>query len=71
MKQQVYQHHSERSFEEGNFIWETKQITKTRTKQLQHLTTTKYLVKWKNLTVVDSTWKDESFIQKNPQLIKH
>ena len=56
--------------EEGKFILESKQITKTRNKQLHSWDITEYLIKWKKLPVEDSTWEDESFIQKNPQWIK-
>ena len=32
MKQQVDQHHIQRSFEEGKIVWELDQIIETRTK---------------------------------------
>ena len=38
MKQHVNQHHSQKSFEEGNIIWELEQIIETMTKQLQNQT---------------------------------
>ena len=36
MKQQAYQHHSQRSFEEVKTIWNLEQIIETRTKQLRN-----------------------------------
>ena len=57
--------------EEGKVILEHKQITETKTKQLQNQVIIEYLINWKNLPVEDSTWEDDSFIQKNPQLNKH
>ena len=55
--------------DEGKVILEPEKISETRTKQLRNRVITEYLIKWKNLTVEDSTWEDESFIQKHPQLI--
>ena len=55
--------------EEGKVILEPEKIFETRTKQLRNRVITEYLIKWKNLPVEDSTWEDESFIQKHPQLI--
>ena len=55
--------------EEGKVILEPEKISETRTKQLRNRVITEYLVKWKNLRVEDSTWEDESFVQKHPQLI--
>ena len=57
--------------EEGKIILEPKTITETRTKQLQNLSISEYLIKWKNLPPEDSTWEDENFIQKHPELLKH
>ena len=57
--------------EEGNVILEPEQIMKTSTKQLHNQAITEYIIKWKILPVEYSTWEDESFIQKHPQLIKH
>jgi hypothetical protein len=55
--------------EEGKVILEPEKISGTRTKQLRNRVITEYLVKWKNIPVEDSTWEDESFIQKHLQLI--
>ena len=55
--------------EEGKVIQEPEKISKTRTKQLRNQVITEYLVKWKNLSVEDSTWEDES-IQKHPKITK-
>ena len=54
--------------EEEKFILEPKKISETRTNKLRNWVITEYLVKWKNLSVEDSTWEDESFIQKHPKL---
>jgi hypothetical protein len=45
--------------EEGKIILEPESITDTRIYQLR------------KLLVEDSTWEDESFIQKHPELLKH
>ena len=58
-------------FDERKVILEPKKISETRTKQLRNRVITEYLVKWKNLLVEDSTWEDESFVHKHPQLVKH
>eukprot|EP00253_Pinus_taeda_P018229 PITA_18229 len=104
MKQEVDQHHSERSFEvasrlhpvfhvsclkrvigdklpvqtvlleideEGKFILEPEAVTEIRTRQLRNRSISEYLIKWKNLSTKDSTWEDDNFIQKNPNLLKH
>ena len=55
--------------EEGKVILEPEKLSETRTKQLRNRVITEYLIKWKNLPIEDSTWEDESFIQKHPQLI--
>ena len=70
MKQQVYQHHSQRSFEEVKNICELEQIIETRNKQLQNQAITDYLIKWKNLPVVYLIGEDEPFIHMHPQLSK-
>ena len=67
MKQQVDRHHSLTIFEEGKIIWELEQIIETSTKQLRNQVI-ECLVKWKNLPTANSTWKDDAFIQKDPQL---
>ena len=61
MKQQEDQHRNERSFEA---------VTKTRNRKLPNQKNLEYLSKWKNLPVEDSTWEDENFIQKHPEIIK-
>ena len=57
--------------EEGQVILKPEQIMETRTKQLHNRAITEYLIKWKNLSIENSTWEDETFVQKHPQLIKH
>ena len=52
------------------FILEPQQIAETRTKPLHNPYIIVHLSKWKNLRVEYSTWEDESFIQKHPQLDK-
>ena len=59
MKQQEDQHHIETSSEA---------VTETRTRQVRSIS--KYLTKWKNFPVEDSTWEDENFIQKHQEIIK-
>ena len=49
--------------EEGKIILEPEVVTETRTRQLR--------IKWKNLPTEDSTWEDDKFIQKHPELLKH
>ena len=57
--------------EEGKIILEPEAVTKTRNRQLQNRSILEYLTKWKNLPIEDSTWEDESFIQKHLELLKH
>jgi hypothetical protein len=57
--------------EEGKIILEPKAITDTRICQLRNRSISEYLIKWRKLPVEDSTWEDESFIQKHPGLLKH
>jgi hypothetical protein len=57
--------------EEGKIILEPKAITDTRIRQLRNRSISKYLIKWRKLPAEDSTWEDESFIQKHPELLKH
>ena len=57
--------------EEGKIILEPEAVTETRTRQLQNRSISYYLIKWKNLPTEDSTWEDENFIQKHPELLKH
>ena len=56
--------------EEGRIILELEAIMETRTPQLRNRSISEYLIKWKNLPTEDSTWEDENFIQKHPELIK-
>ena len=56
---------------EGKIILEPEAVTKTRTRQLQNRSISEYLIKWKNLSAENSTWEDENFIQKHPELLKH
>ena len=56
--------------EEGKFILEPEAVTETRIKLLRNQGIIEYLIKWKNLHAEDSTWEDESFIQKHPELLK-
>ena len=57
--------------EEGKIILEPEAITDTRIFQLRNRSISEYLIKWRKLPVEDSTWEDESFIQKHPELLKH
>ncbi len=52
--------------EEGKIILEPEIVMEIRTRHLRNRSTSKYLIKWKNLTTEDSTWEDENFIQKHP-----
>ena len=54
--------------EEGKIILELEVVTETRTRQLQNQSISEYLIKWKNLTTKDSTWEDENFILKHPDI---
>ena len=56
--------------EEGKIILEPEAVTETRTRQLRNRSISEYLIKWKNLPTEDSTWEDENFIQKYPELLK-
>ena len=42
--------------EEGKIILEPEAITETRTRQLRNRSISKYLIKWKNLSIEYSTW---------------
>ena len=57
--------------EEGKIILEHEAVTETITQQLQNRSILEYLIKWKNLPTEDSTWEDEHFIQKHPELLKN
>jgi hypothetical protein len=56
--------------EEGKIILEPEAITDTRIRQLRNRSISEYLIKWRKLPAEDSTWEDESFIQKHPELFK-
>jgi hypothetical protein len=56
--------------EEGKIILETEAITDTRIRQPRNRSISEYLIKWRKLLAEDSTWEDESFIQKHPGLLK-
>jgi hypothetical protein len=57
--------------EEGKIILEPEAITDTRIHQLRNRSISEYLIKWRKLPAEDSTWEDESFIQKHLELLKH
>jgi len=56
--------------EEGKIILEPGAITETRTRQLQNLSISEYLIKWKNLPTEDSTWEDKNILYKHQELLK-
>ena len=56
--------------EEVKIIWEPETVTETRTRKLRNRSISEYLIKWNNLPTKDSTWEDEKFIQKHPELLK-
>ena len=56
--------------EEEKTILEPEAVTETRTRQLRNRSISEYLIKWKKLPIEDSTWEDENFIQKHPELLK-
>ena len=51
---------------EGKIMFEPEVVMETRTRQLRNRSISDYLIKWKNLPTVNSTWEDENFIQKHP-----
>jgi hypothetical protein len=55
---------------EGKIILEPEAITDTRIHQPRNRSISEYLIKWRKLLTEDSTWEDESFIQKHPELLK-
>ena len=57
--------------EEGKITLELEAVIETRTQQLRNRSISEYTMKWKNLSAEDSTWEDENFIQKHPELLKH
>ena len=56
---------------EGKIILEPEAVIEKRTRQLRNRSISENLIKWKNLPTEDSTWEDENFIQKHPELLKH
>ena len=56
--------------EERKIILEPEAVMETRAQQLRNRSISEYLIKWKNLPTKDSTWEDENFIQKHPELLK-
>ena len=52
--------------EEGKIILEHEAITDTRIRQLMNKSISEYLIKLRKLPAKDSTWEDDSFIQKHP-----
>ena len=58
-------------YEEGKIILEPEAVMETRTRQLRNRSILEYLIKWKNLPTEHSTWEDENFIRKHPELLKH
>jgi hypothetical protein len=57
--------------EEGKIILDPKAITDTRIRWLRNSSILEYLIKWRKLPAEDSTWEDDSFIQKHPKLLNH
>jgi hypothetical protein len=55
---------------EGKIILDLEAITDTRIHQLRNRSISEYLIKWRKLPAEDSTWEDESFIQKHPNFSK-
>jgi hypothetical protein len=56
--------------EEGKSILEPEAITDTRVHQLRNRSISEYLIKWRKLSAKDSTWENDSFIQKHLELLK-
>ena len=56
--------------EEEKIILDPEAIIDT-IRQLRNRSISEYLIKWRKLPAEDSTWEDESFIQKHPELLKH
>ena len=48
--------------EEGKIILEPESVIETRTRLLRNRSISEYLIKWKNLSVEDSTWEHDNFI---------
>ena len=52
-------------------VYIREQFFEARIKQLRNQAIMEYLIKWKNLLLVeDATWEDEYFIHKHPNLLK-
>jgi hypothetical protein len=51
-------------------ILEPEAITDIRIRQLRNRSISEYLIKSRKLSAEDSTWEDQSFIQKHPELLK-
>lgn len=56
---------------EGKIILDPEVVTEIRICQLRNQSISEYFIKRKNLPVEDSTSKDENFIQKHLELLKH
>ena len=56
--------------EEGKIILEPEGVTEIRNRQLQNQLISEYIIKWKDLPIEVSTWEDDNFIQKHPELRK-
>jgi hypothetical protein len=57
--------------EERKIILDPEAITDIIVHHLRNRSISEHLIKWRKLPVEDSTWEDESFIQKHPELLKH
>ena len=57
--------------EEGKILLEPEVVTEIRTRQVWNRSISEYLIKWKSLPTEDSTWEDDNFILKHPELLKH
>jgi hypothetical protein len=59
---------------DGNYpvtwIFQMEPFFETMMKKLRNQAIMEYLIKWKNLPAEDSTWEDDNFIQKHPELLK-
>jgi hypothetical protein len=56
--------------EDGKITLDPEDNTDTRIHPLRNRTISEYLIKWRKLPAEDSTWEDDSFIQKHPELLK-
>jgi hypothetical protein len=55
---------------EGKIILDLEAITDTTIRQSRNRSISEYLIKWRKLWAEDSTWEDETFVQKHPELLK-